>query len=408
MNMKNLSGILLLFLCTFSVISCDKEADFKDKVKVITIYVSGETSTYTPSGSKEPIECMLVKEDGESEYSKLPMRSINAFSYEKGHEYVLKVEKTIPGNPSADAAPHYRLIEIIEDNTIDISPKWETLINDSREKETDISSRYLGIHGWWCIANPPSVYVGAVFPESTFATSFDKSVTEKKQPINLTFNFQIPYMTPMEDVRWIQYQKKMQEAIASKEYKDFKFPTRPYIVQFAELNSLDDLSLCINDNESFANTLVKIGKQELDIQPVKSLCVGKVVFKSFTVSMDIPVNGVFVEPPSNPDGLVYVRSLTYGTSAYFIIASKYQYQEVLSALRGPFIENYTNHEEVLKNSQIILLTVSDINQTANIGHSFADLQTYLNNPFMDGYTYGYPIFCKGYYVKDNNLYVEQR
>ena len=49
MNMKNLSGILLLFLCTFSVISCDKEADFKDKVKVITIYVSGETSTYTPS-----------------------------------------------------------------------------------------------------------------------------------------------------------------------------------------------------------------------------------------------------------------------------------------------------------------------------------------------------------------------
>lgn len=44
--------------------------------------------------------------------------------------------------------------------------------------------------------------------------------------------------------------EKMQEAIASKEYKDFKFPTRPYIVQFAELNSLDDLSLCINDNES--------------------------------------------------------------------------------------------------------------------------------------------------------------
>ena len=35
MNMKNLSGILLLFLCTFSVISCDKEADFKDKVKVM-------------------------------------------------------------------------------------------------------------------------------------------------------------------------------------------------------------------------------------------------------------------------------------------------------------------------------------------------------------------------------------
>ena len=71
MNMKNLSGILPLSLCTFSVISCDKEADFKNEVKVITMYVSGETSTYIPSGNKESIECMLVKEDGESEYSKL-------------------------------------------------------------------------------------------------------------------------------------------------------------------------------------------------------------------------------------------------------------------------------------------------------------------------------------------------
>ena len=48
---------------------------------------------------------------------------------------------------------------------------------------------------------------------------------------------------------------------------------------------------------------------------------------------------------------------------------------------------------------------SDIRQTADISNSFEALQNYLNNPFMSGETYGYPIFCKGMYVKDNSTFI---
>ena len=73
---------------------------------------------------------------------------------------------------------------------------------------------------------------------------------------------------------------------------------------------------------------------------------------------------------------------------------KYPYNEIVSFLKGPLIKKPEN-EEVLNNSQIILLTISDIRQTADISNSFEALQKYLNNPFMSGETYGYPIFCKG-------------
>ncbi len=208
----------------------------------------------------------------------------------------------------------------------------------------------------------------------------------------------------MNDVRRIEYLKVFKEAIKSKEYQSFIYPTRPYIAKLAELKSLDDIELCIDDNKSFSNTLTKIGNQEFDLNNVVSLCLGKVIFKGFTVSMDIPEKGIFVKNPSNEDSLVYMRSLTYGTSAYFLIASKYSYNEVVSSLRGPFINKQEN-EKVLNDSQIILLMVSDIRQTADISKSFEALQNYLNNPFMNGETYGYPIFCKGQYVKDNSIFL---
>lgn len=64
------------------------------------------------------------------------------------------------------------------------------------------------------------------------------------------------------------------------------------------------------------------------------------------------------------------------------------------------------NQEVLHHSQIILLTVSDIRQEADISKSFEDLQTYLKNPFMNGQTYGYPILYKGQYVKNNNAFIK--
>ena len=105
------------------------------------------------------------------------------------------------------------------------SPKWISLIDDSKDNgELDISSKYLGIQGWSCKANPPYIYVGGTFDKGSFSTSFDKEVTNKKNPINLTFDFKNPYLTNMETVTYTGYLKKVKEAINSEEFSaQFKF-----------------------------------------------------------------------------------------------------------------------------------------------------------------------------------------
>ena len=52
------------------------------------MYVSAETDTYTPWGSEAPIECMLVKEEGNASYSKLPFNGIDGYVYKKVVESV--------------------------------------------------------------------------------------------------------------------------------------------------------------------------------------------------------------------------------------------------------------------------------------------------------------------------------
>ncbi len=105
----------LLVLISIIGTSCDKD-ELADKVETITMYVSAETGTYTPWGSETPIECMLVKEDGKSEYSNLAFGGIKGFDYVHGHEYELEVRKTTLANPPADGSNiTYELLRIISD-----------------------------------------------------------------------------------------------------------------------------------------------------------------------------------------------------------------------------------------------------------------------------------------------------
>ena len=52
---------------------------------------------------------------------------------------------------------------------------------------------------------------------------------------------------------------------------------------------------------------------------IKSLCISEVIFKGFTISMDVPSDGLFIAPPSSLEELVYIRTLTYGVTAYFVM-----------------------------------------------------------------------------------------
>ncbi len=288
------------------------------------------------------------------------------------------------------------------------SPQWETLIDDSKdENDFVIDTQYLGIQGSTCLATAPYIYVGAIFPESTFATSFDKEIVDKKQSIDLTFDFPIPYTTRMEIPKRNEYLQKIKDAMKSEEYQTYTFPKRPHIVKFAELKSLSNIKLCFPDNQDFGNTLEKIGLQEFDMEHIKSLCIGKIVFKGFTISMDIPSKSIFVNEPFSSEDLVYIRSLTYGTTAYFVIASTRSYQDVLAAFKNSFMDDYNNPKGSLHNSQIILLTTSDVNQEAEVRATFNDLNNFLKEPFINGKTYGYPIYCKGFYVKNNKVFTRK-
>ena len=286
--------------------------------------------------------------------------------------------------------------------------QWDTLIDDSKnDDEFFIGNQYIGVQRWECLATPPHIYVGATFPKSSFATTFDRENIDKKHPIDLTFNFPIPYITCMEDVKGSEYLQKIKEALKSKEFQSYTSPQRPYIIKFAELKSLSNIESCFPYNKDFGNTLKKIALQEFNVENIKSLCIGEVIFKGFTTSMDVPSNGLFTNEPTSSEKLIYIRSLTYGVSAYFIVASEAPYKEVLTAFKDSFMDDYNNPKGVLHNSKIILLTTSDINQEAEVKATFNDLNNFLKNPFMGGKIYGYPIYCTGFYVKNNKIFTRE-
>ena len=64
-------------------------------------------------------------------------------------------------------------------------------------------------------------------------------------------------------------------------------PQRPYIIKFAELKSLSNIENCFPYNKEFGNALKKIAQQEFNMKNIKSLCISEVIFKGFTISMDV-------------------------------------------------------------------------------------------------------------------------
>lgn len=286
---------------------------------------------------------------------------------------------------------------------------WENLINNESASldGTNIGVRYLGVSNYLSSSVPPSIAVGAVFPESSFAKDFDKEVTASKKPADLFFNFPDPYIKHMENPRGFEYLKGLKDAMKSEEYKSFKSPSIPYKFRLANLGALSNIEQFFPDNKKFATALQEVCRQAFKMDNVKSLTLGEIVFKGFSVSMDVPAKGLFVDSSTNTDNLIYIRQLTYGVSAYFVIASDHRYQDVLNAFKHSFSEAYEKQGGVLNNSQISLLTISDQYQQGAIKTTFADLKTFLSDPFQGGKQSGYPILCKGCWVKDNAVFVRQ-
>ena len=96
----------------------ENENLFSNAADSLCYNVSSETGIMYDLFDSEgefPIECMLVKEQGEDEYRPLAFCSIQGFEYEKGYEYDLRVNKTTLANPPADGSIYkYQLVRVVE------------------------------------------------------------------------------------------------------------------------------------------------------------------------------------------------------------------------------------------------------------------------------------------------------
>lgn len=116
--------LAFVMLAAFSLASCSSDDDDKDITKVINMSVSAEPGVMYDlfdSMGEHPIECMRVMtEDEPGRWQDLCFSEIKGFTYERGHEYELRVKRTILANPPQDASNRtYELVRILADKKVE-------------------------------------------------------------------------------------------------------------------------------------------------------------------------------------------------------------------------------------------------------------------------------------------------
>ena len=116
--------IAFAMLAAFSLASCSSDDDDKDITKEIIMNVSAEPGVMYDlfdSMGEHPIECMQVMtEDEPGQWLYLYFSEVKGFTYERGHEYVLRVKRTILANPPQDASNRtYELVRILADKKVE-------------------------------------------------------------------------------------------------------------------------------------------------------------------------------------------------------------------------------------------------------------------------------------------------
>ena len=112
-------------LVAFSLASCSSDDDNdKNIVNEINMSVSAEPGVMYDlfdSMGEHPIECMRVMtEDEPGQWQNLHFSDIKGFTYERGHEYELRVKRTILDNPPQDASNRtYELVRILSDKKVE-------------------------------------------------------------------------------------------------------------------------------------------------------------------------------------------------------------------------------------------------------------------------------------------------
>lgn len=284
---------------------------------------------------------------------------------------------------------------------------WDYRFSTVSEDDLFIGDLYISVNNRYMVT-PPPLYIGAAYSEKNFGISFKPEITASRNPLDVVFDFTIPFTGILEKKYGsIGYKELLNDALESKQYKKYmNNRLSPFDIKLVEVYTYKDIEKAFPYNRSLGELLSQEAKKASKIKGIKSRTMGLLANRSFFVYADIPVDGFFEdkEMNENPENLVYIRSITYGKTAYFVIESPYSSKEVKEAVKGKLsLSNPDNGAEILKNSTITLFVVSDNQQIAHIYTSFQDLDEFLETPFNEHY-YGYPIYCQGVYTKDNTFF----
>ncbi|MDO4319456.1 MAG: hypothetical protein Q4C34_02660 [Bacteroidales bacterium] len=297
------------------------------------------------------------------------------------------------------------LVTIIQKGAVVDNPKddvkWDNIVcNQLSANEIFIGSQYLGIQNWDCAGNPPRIYPSAVFPETTFAKSFDKEIMYEKNPISVYTDFSNPFISTINNPSGVNYQQFLKKLLDSEEYASNKHP-RLHLFRMCDIGTYKNIATVFKDNRALANTLQDIIHQKIKTEDLKNWIVGEIVFRGFSVTMDSPgMSGLFKDSNIKTKGMVYVKSMTYGATAYFIIGSNLSYDELKNVISSSSL--FEDASTRLSKSSIILISNSSQGQNATLSTSFEVLNTFMREPYSTG-DYGYPIYCTGCYVDDNSF-----
>ena len=117
--------IAFAMLAAFSLASCslddDNDKDITNEMNMIVSAEPGVMYDLFDSMGEHPIECMRVMtEDEPGRWQNLHFSGIKGFTYERGHEYELRVKRTILANPPQDASNRtYELVRILADKKVE-------------------------------------------------------------------------------------------------------------------------------------------------------------------------------------------------------------------------------------------------------------------------------------------------
>lgn len=286
---------------------------------------------------------------------------------------------------------------------------WDYRFSTVTEDDLFIGDQYISVDNRYMVT-PPPLYIGAAYSEKNFSTSFVPNMTAPRNPLDVIFDFTKPFTGTIDDETGsVGYKKLLIDALESNQYKEFiNNRLSPFDVKLVEVYTYEDIEKVFYDSNGLLGELLSKEAQKMPKKKdVKSRTIGVLANRSFTTYIDIPVDGFFKNKNTNEslENPVYIRSITYGKAAFFVIESPYSYKEVEEAVLSKLSlsSDIDKGKEILKKSAITLFVVSDPLQTAKVHTGFQDLDKFLESPFNE-HLYGYPIYCQGVYTKDNTIF----